>query len=152
MKMAGWEPEFWRECQEHSDKGRGNRLGIAMVPGSQRPEWQPTRLHFASHEYSYSTFFCYPPRRCDMRSCRWGIFFFVTFVVLSQAQQKPESSKPAKPNPQSSATTTPHVCPSNGWCFTRMESATSSTLRCCVETKNWPLISLPPNSTTFSSR
>ncbi len=38
-----------------------------------------------------------------MRSCRWGIFFFVTFVVLSQAQQKPESSKPAKPNPQSSA-------------------------------------------------
>ena len=32
-----------------------------------------------------------------------GYFFLCNFCMLSQAQQKPESSKPAKPNPQSSA-------------------------------------------------
>src|SRR5439155_26465447 len=60
--------------------------------------------HAASHEYSYSTFFCYPPSRCDMRSCRWGIFFFFAWVALIQAQQKAETLKPVKPFVQSAIT------------------------------------------------
>src|SRR5690242_19627009 len=30
-------------------------------------------------------------RRCEMRSCRWGVFAIFTCVLLAQAQQKPDS-------------------------------------------------------------
>ena len=40
-------------------------------------------------------------RRCEMCSCRWGIFVFVVSVVLTEAQQKADLPKPLRAAAQS---------------------------------------------------